>query len=145
LRVTIIGMADANAKPRRRWFQFSLHALLIVMTVLAGCIAWTVSEVRYVRLRQAMRTAALEGDGRLLSVADWEARPEVSVNNIRSPVTIPIWRRWMGDGPMLEVAIPYGSSDSTLHAAKLLFPEAQVYVAQPHVNVSGPQIGGGMF
>jgi hypothetical protein len=138
-------MADANAKPRRRRLQLSTHALLILLTVLAGCIAWTVSEVRYVRLRQAARTAALEGDGRLLSVADWEARPEGAAHNLRSPVTIPAWRRWMGDEAMLDVAIPYGSSDATLEAAKLLFPEAQVYVAQPHVNVSGPQIGGGMF
>lgn len=127
----IVGMADATAKLRRRRLQFSLNALLMLLTVLAGCIAWTISEVRYVHLRQAVAKSTLEQNGRLLSVADWEARPEVAANSIHSPVTNPIWRRWMGDQPMLEVAILYGSSDTTLEATKLLFHEAQVYVAEP--------------
>ena len=132
--------------PRRRWFQFSLHALLISMTVLAGCIAWTVCEVRFVHLRQAVAKSTLEERGQLLSVKDWEARPEVAANNIRSPVTIPFWRRWMGDEAMLEVAIPYGSSDATLNAKRILFSEAQVYVApEPAAAGGSPQSGGGLF
>ena len=29
-------MSDANSKPRRRWFQFSLRTLLIAVTLVAG-------------------------------------------------------------------------------------------------------------
>ena len=29
-------MSEANAKPRRRWFQFSLRTLLVVVTLVAG-------------------------------------------------------------------------------------------------------------
>ena len=36
-------MSEANAKPRRRWFQFSLRTLLIVVTLVAGLlVAWRV-------------------------------------------------------------------------------------------------------
>ena len=31
-------MPEANAKPKRRWFQFSLRTLLIVVTLVAGCL-----------------------------------------------------------------------------------------------------------
>ncbi len=34
-------MSEANAKPRRRWFQFSLRSLLIAVTLAAGLlVAW---------------------------------------------------------------------------------------------------------
>jgi len=34
-------MSEANAKPRRRWFQFSLRSLLIAVTLVAGLLmAW---------------------------------------------------------------------------------------------------------
>ncbi len=32
-------MPEANAKPRRRWFQFSLRTLLIAVTLVAGLLA----------------------------------------------------------------------------------------------------------
>ena len=34
-------MSEANAKPKRRWFQFSLRSLLIAVTLVAGLlVAW---------------------------------------------------------------------------------------------------------
>ena len=39
----ISSMKDQPQKPRRRWFQFSLRSLLIVVTLVAGLlVAWRV-------------------------------------------------------------------------------------------------------
>ena len=53
-------MSEANAKPRRRWFQFSLRTLLIVVTLVAGLlVAWRVYVVEpYRRQRETMKLVA---------------------------------------------------------------------------------------
>ena len=56
-------MTDASSKPskrRRRWFQFSLRTLLIVVTLVAGLLAaWRVYVEPYRRQREAMKLTAL--------------------------------------------------------------------------------------
>ncbi len=48
-------MSEANAKPRRRWFQFSLPTLLIVVTLVAGLlVAWRAYTEPYRRQRETM-------------------------------------------------------------------------------------------
>ena len=48
-------MTDASSKPRRRWFQFSLRTLLVVVTLVAGLlVAWRVYVEPYRRQRETM-------------------------------------------------------------------------------------------
>ena len=48
-------MSEANAKRRRRWFQFSLRTLLIVVTLAAGLlVAWRAYVEPYGRQREVM-------------------------------------------------------------------------------------------
>ena len=48
-------MPEANAKTRRRWFQFSLRTLLIAVTLVAGLlVAWRVHVEPYRRQRETM-------------------------------------------------------------------------------------------
>ncbi len=48
-------MTDQPPKPRRRWFQFSMRSLLIVVTLVAGLlVAWRVYVEPYRRQRETM-------------------------------------------------------------------------------------------
>ncbi len=48
-------MSEANAKPRRRWFQFSLRTLVIVVTLVAVLLmTWRVYAEPYRRQREVM-------------------------------------------------------------------------------------------
>ncbi len=48
--------SEANVKPRRRWFQFSLRTLLIVVTLVAGLlVAWRAYVEPYRRQRETMK------------------------------------------------------------------------------------------
>ena len=49
-------MTDQPPKPRRRWFQFSLRTLLIVVTLVAGLlVAWRAYFEPYRRQRETMK------------------------------------------------------------------------------------------
>lgn len=49
-------MSKANAKPKRRWFQYSLRTLLIVVTLAAGLlVAWQVYVEPYRRQTSRFR------------------------------------------------------------------------------------------
>ena len=50
-------MTDASSKTRRRWFQFSLRTLLIVVTLVAGLlVAWQVYEDPFRQQREVVKS-----------------------------------------------------------------------------------------
>ncbi len=70
-------MPEANAKPRRRWFQFSLRTLLIAVTLAAGLlVAWRHVYVKpYLRQLETMKLIEKLGGNYTLEPADkWVRR-----------------------------------------------------------------------
>ena len=64
-------MTDQPPKPRRRWFQFSLRTLLIVVTLVAGLLlAWRVYVEPYRRQRETMKLIEELGGKYTLEPAD---------------------------------------------------------------------------
>ena len=103
----------------RRWFQFGLGTLFFVVTALAVWLGW---ELRLVRARSTYRQW-LQDNGGGSNTAGWVAEHDPTESTERS--RIPLWRQWMGDEPIYDVLIPFGSSEDELAHARRLFPEAE--------------------
>jgi hypothetical protein len=114
---------------RRRWFQFGIGTMLLLVTVFALWLAW---QVRIVRDRQAMMALLKQQGGSIMALKDWRdpsgyASPVPPVAAVRPPqISVPFWRRWIGDEPIVEVACPVGSDESYVERARAAFPEADV-------------------
>jgi hypothetical protein len=103
----------ATAKPRRRWYQFSLRTLLIGMALLAipgGCIA---HEARFVAERKAW-LAAHSGACVFATASGWPS----SCHPEKDPSFI---RRCLGDR-----AVAWILSDEARGPLESLFPEARI-------------------
>ena len=44
-----MSTADSNPKPKRRWLQFSVRGLLLLMLVVAVPLGWAMDKVRHQR------------------------------------------------------------------------------------------------
>ena len=82
-------------KRKRRWFQFSLRTLLIVVVLVAAACGYVARQARIVAVRDAARAriTALGGQWRLGGYIDYEE-------------SVPLIRRWLGDEPVSSVIIP---------------------------------------
>jgi hypothetical protein len=108
-------MVDSPPNPRRRWFQFSLGTMLLVVTVFSVVLAW---ELNYVRQRRAA-IAEIEG----LGGGVWLA--EDVAEEVAFPPSIPIWRRVMGDVAVAQLILPVDYLGRTENNERItaLFPE----------------------
>jgi hypothetical protein len=104
----------------RRWFQFSLGMLFVLVTVFAVWLRW---ELKYIGDRKA-------------TVADLRSRRAFVSNDSlelvaagQPPVTIPFWRRWLGDKPVSEIGAPYpyGFTEAEWARLRVMFPEAREF------------------
>ena len=120
---------------RRRWFQFSLGTMLLLMTLLCVWLAW---QVRIVRERQALMAFLKEQGGTTMTLKDWRDpsayggyAPSGSAPSVVAPpqISVPFWRQWMGDEPIVEVVYPPDSAESDIESARAAFPEAEVKTA----------------
>lgn len=105
----------ATSIPRRRWLQFGLRTMFVVVTVVALWLGW---EVNFVRQRQAWRRehAALT------------ERPIKTPNPSYVPkTTIPPWRIWMGDSYLSQIYFPPDWTEQDRAYATRLFPEANLF------------------
>ena len=104
-------MQTEPPKRKRRWFQFSLRTLLIVVTLFCIAAAWFTEQARIVRERKAI----LDHDG-LISLLDFATGPSSRIS---------IVRRWLGDVDCREIgAEPV--SDEELEHYRAVFPEATI-------------------
>ncbi|HEY2759687.1 MAG TPA: hypothetical protein VGI75_03070 [Pirellulales bacterium] len=115
-------------KPRRRWFQFRLRTLLVVVTLLAIPCAYFAHEWRIVEARERWiethECEATQGFGTIRESGDVE--PD-------NP--IPAVRRWMGDEPIESI---WFVRDEDAAEATMLFPEADVVTRNAWRNASPP-------
>jgi hypothetical protein len=106
----------APPKRKRRWYQFTLRSLMIVVTATAAACAWVAHEGRVVQERRALRQWIEEGGGACAN-NDLAARiPPVSKINEPSIV-----RRWLGDQTVATVFLPRKFADQDLQRIKTCF------------------------
>jgi hypothetical protein len=118
------GMSDAA--PKRRWFQFSLRTLFVMVTAAVIC-AWLGWQVYVVHERkQALR--ALEPLDVFVTSSSkmkqdileyYDRHPD----HPRKSFSIPFYRRLLGDEAIVEIAT-FGNYDES--ELRTLFPEAEV-------------------
>jgi hypothetical protein len=113
------GSIKAGASRGRRSFQFGLKTLLLAVTMV-GLLSWLWQEFAFVQSRRA----ALFGNKAIVAyhVANAHDRAQ---NPKYGWLTIPIWRRWLGDTAVTSLSVLY--IDPLSDEAHLLlqqFPEA---------------------
>jgi hypothetical protein len=101
---------------QRRWFQFRLRTLMVVVTVAAVGCAWVAREGRVVQERKAVRQWIEEGGGACVT-NDLAARIP-SASGIDEPSVV---RRWLGDQTVTTVFLPRKFADQDLQRIKTCF------------------------
>lgn len=111
-------------KPRR-WFRFSLGALLLLVTVFGGWLAW---QVNAIHRRQAALARIKPHTTAIITFAAEAAKPpaERFYMAYHEPREIPIWRRLMGDQAVAYILFAADAPDEEFLLATKIFPEAQV-------------------
>jgi len=102
---------------KRRWYQFSLRTLIIVVTVLAVACAYVGWQARIVRKRQDYLRAYAHDhakNGTYLGLADGDLA--------QAPTGI---RLWLGDKPQ-DVVWLDSKSGMDIESLAALFPEADI-------------------
>ena len=111
-------MSQANP-PRRRWFQFGLGTMLLVVTALAMWLGW---ELRYIRARKAWLRDHLPAPVLTLGLQIISGQQLHSDDGV-----IPFWRRWLGDEAQEQVFLEWDTSAAGRAKARYLFPEAEIF------------------
>jgi hypothetical protein len=100
----------AQPKSRRRWYQYSLPALLIFVT-LAGCgFGWLGWQARVVQQRRAF----LNNNG------------DTQVWFKDSPDALSWVRRLLGDSAVDRIGLPFKTDKAERRRLATIFPEAQI-------------------
>jgi hypothetical protein len=108
-------------KPRRRWYQFRLRTLLIVVVVVAIPCAYVAREAKIVAERRAWLEA--HGSTQPYDPSDgYLPPPVVQGDSNKSPSMI---RIWLGDEPHSIILIGHSTAVEQA-AAAALFPEADI-------------------
>ena len=113
-----------QAAPTRRRLQFSLGALLLLVTVFAVWLGW---ELHFVRERQAVVELAAECGGNAVTCAEMEALCEEQGATVYKPAVIPFWRHWLGDAAVEAFRVPSDAPKQLLDRVAQAFPESQVW------------------
>jgi hypothetical protein len=132
-------------KHHRRWFQFSLGTMFVVVALAAIGLAW---QINVVHQRKIVLNWIEENGGNTYEkgVDSPEARTAstpVYVNHawVSEDLRMPAWRRWLGDRPFFFLVVPEESSDEDIRRVRAAFPEPRaihrVVVERPEWNGNG--------
>jgi hypothetical protein len=111
-------------KRRRRWFQFSLRTLMIVVTLLAVPCAYVGWHAKIIHRRQAMLNKLTRLNGACLTVAQvTEIEPS---HEFDDTTKLPWIREWLGDEPVFGLNIPESVPEVDANEIASAFPEAVV-------------------
>jgi hypothetical protein len=112
-------------KRKRRWFQFSLRSLLIVVTVLAAVCGYVGWQAKIVNHRRELLRGIRDGSARYSLATDLP---------LTDPPRIPWIREWLGDSAVWAIGYRPNSIPPNLNELKACFPEA---IIEPFDQVSG--------
>jgi len=102
-----------ESKPKRRWFQFNLRMLFVLVALAACATAWFCGQIHLVKDRMAFRDKLFASDGSFESIPGDAA-------------AIPWWRKWLGDYAVDRVRVPDTCEPAFQAEAVRLFPESKV-------------------
>jgi hypothetical protein len=106
--------------PRRRWLQFSLRTLFILLTLAALAVAWIASDRR---IAMARRRFLLGEEGR--------AQPAF----IPAENELSFWRKYFGDQSRKSISLPVGATAADVEEAQRLFPEAEIEMTRENLGL----------
>ncbi len=122
-------------KRKRRWFQFSLRTLLIVVTLLGVVCGYVSRQVAIVKERVVMAAApgvdsvvAANPRDIITSLSSGSGVVHVTSDSLES---IPWFRSWLGDRYYLGLSIDKSASDDEITRYKQAFPEATIVRRPP--------------
>jgi hypothetical protein len=104
-------------KRKRRWFQFSLRTLMIVVMLLALPCAYVGWQAKIVRERRALLDSIKAAGGSDLTVV---------LYNSASPPPPPWLRRLLGDQTIEVLLVPATTNEETLARIPRLFPGTRI-------------------
>jgi hypothetical protein len=117
----------APPKCKRRWYQFSLRTLLIVVTLLAVPLGYVGWQARIVRERQAMMSGFLHERCIFAVVSDLDRGPPFLRTRPETypASSIPWVRRILGDECLLVVRISWDATKDDFERVQATFPEVK--------------------
>lgn len=116
-----------NSRLRRRWFQFSLATMFVVVTALAVLLGW---ELKFIEQRAEFRDWLLNSGG--------DFRFKVNTPQLGAD-DVPVWRDWLGDSSCSLIMLGHNPTPAQFEKAHKLFPEAEV---RPRYSKDGHDIPG---
>lgn len=112
-----------TAKPRRRWFQFSLRTLLIVVMVLSGPFAWTAYQLNWLRERHEILP-----DG---NTSSGPTRMKAVFHCGNGYAAAPWPLRLFGEAGCYALSTTFTDSSPEVIRLRRLFPEAEITCYPP--------------
>ena len=130
-------MSPAPKHTRRRWYQFGIGTMLLVVTVFAVWLGW---ELKFIRKRQAMIRQLRAGGSTAESTEELRRSPDGTYRPKAAAATIPFWRRWLGDEPVALIWLTTESEGRFIAMVGAMFPEADTQVVDRTIGRNVPHI-----
>jgi hypothetical protein len=121
------AMEAEPPKSKRRWFQFSLRTLMIVVTVLAVPLGYFGWQAKIVRERRELLNWITQTGGK--------AYPLVS-EQVGRYGEVPLLRRLLGDRTIGAIKLPHSVAPEERQSIQRAIPEAEIwptYVQDEHL------------
>jgi hypothetical protein len=132
-------MPPASKTHRRRWFQFGLGTMFLLVTVFALGLKW---EMNAVHRRTALRDWLEQNGGwtyeKGSGITARTCARCIYVSGVPKDAapSIPPWRRSLGDRPLFFVVLPIGHTQGDFERARDTFPELRaIYQVVPDPEV----------
>jgi hypothetical protein len=109
-------------KRKRRWFQFSLRTLMIVVTLLAVPLSYVGWQAKIVRERKVVLSAIRDRGGHVVEAS--------TVPFLKPWATISSFREWLGDIAIQGIQLPGETKSDEVGRIKIAFPESSITVLE---------------
>ena len=119
-------------KRKRRWFQFSLRTLMIVVSLLAVPLGYVGWQAKIVRERRCALSAITESGGHIWTREGYCSSTEPGAGRMPPdewPSEVPWLRRLLGDEHVASIQLAWDVSVAERIRIEALFPEATVFWA----------------
>lgn len=116
-----------TALPRRRWFQFGIGTMLILMTVLAGLLAYSAHWIHHRRALLALPgVSGVDGDEAGIMNTALPAGGGPPQNLAVDPQFAPWPLSWLGERGYIVIVLSASASEAERARVQALFPEAEI-------------------
>jgi hypothetical protein len=111
-----------DAKPKRRWFRFSLRTLFVLVAIAGITVGWLQLQRNLIHQRQTFLAKLPEPCRHWSHTWAWVAEHKVSSKC--PPQSVSYVRKWLGDAAYYQILLPEDHFNDLIGEANRLFPEA---------------------